>query len=373
MTQPAAPAAVAVPATTVTAASPAVVTYRGGAVENVHTAHIAVVDATGRLLLAAGNPARATLPRSAAKPAQALAILESGAFERFALDDADLALMCASHSSEERHIARAQAMLARVGAAEAELACGGHPPISEAVAHDWVRRGFTPTPVCSNCSGKHVGMLAAVRALGLPPHGYHQPGHPLQERVRATFADACGLPQGAVDWAVDGCNLPTPSCALQGLATLFARLAQSADRQAGGQALAPREGHLARIYRAMTSHPGLVAGEGRFCTALMQAFGGALVGKTGADGCYGLGLRAGAATQRLGAEGAVGIAVKVEDGTGAVVPMVVCELLERLQIGSAAQRAQLAAFHRPPMVNTRGVPTGHAEFVFTLQPPGAGA
>ncbi len=354
-------------------AAAAVVTYRGAAVENTHAAHIAVVDARGRLLLSSGDPERVTLPRSAAKPAQALAILESGALQRFALQDADLALMCASHSSEDRHIERARSMLARVGAAESELECGGHPPISEAVAREWVRRGFTPTAVCSNCSGKHVGMLAAARALGLPAQGYHLPGHALQGRVRATFADLCGLPQDAVQWAVDGCNLPTPACALRGLATLFARLAEAAGQAALPRELAPQGAGLARIYRAMTQHPELVAGEGRFCTQLMQAFGGALVGKTGADGCYGLGVRASAQTQALGAEGALGIAVKVEDGNVAVLSMVVCELLERLQLGSADQRARLAAFHRPPMLNTRGEVTGHAEFAFELRPPAAGA
>ncbi|RYF01784.1 MAG: asparaginase [Comamonadaceae bacterium] len=356
--------------------SVAVVTYRGRAVENTHRAHIAVVGDSGQLLLSSGDAQRWTLPRSAAKPAQALAVLATGAMERFGFDEADLALVCGSHSSEQRHVERARAMLDKVAAKESDLQCGGHPPISEAVASDWLLRGFRPTPLCSNCSGKHVGMLAAARALGAPLEGYHLPGHLLQERVRHAVADLCDMPADAVQWAVDGCNLPTPAMPLAHLASLYAKLASAAD-------LAPnlaanlaadvslpdaRHAALARIYRAMTTYPEWVAGEGRFCTLLMQAFGGALVGKTGADGCYGLGVRASDATRRLGVDGSIGIAVKVEDGHIGVAYMLVCEILERLQIGTAQERRPLASFHRPQMTNTMGLTTGHAEFVFDLRP-----
>lgn len=66
----------------------AVVTYRGKAIENTHVADVAVVDARGRLLARFGNPFRMTLARSAAKPAQALSVIETGAPERFGFDDA---------------------------------------------------------------------------------------------------------------------------------------------------------------------------------------------------------------------------------------------------------------------------------------------
>src|ERR1700709_2621812 len=111
--------------------------YRGDEIENTHAAHVAVVDAQGRLLYAFGDPSRMTLARSAAKPAQALAVLETGALERFGFDDADLALMCASHSSEPRHIARVKAMLDKTHSLESDLRCGGHAPLSDAVWRDW--------------------------------------------------------------------------------------------------------------------------------------------------------------------------------------------------------------------------------------------
>ncbi|WP_322012055.1 asparaginase [Paraburkholderia sp. J12] len=342
---------------------PAVTVYRGGIVETTHAAHIAVVDADGRLLYAWGDPHRLTLVRSAAKPAQALAVIETGALDRFGFDDADLALMCGSNSSEDRHVARTRQMLAKIAAQESDMRCGGHPPISDAVYRDWIKRDFTPGPACSNCSGKHVGMLAAARAMAVPIDDYHLPEHPLQIRVRHTVAQACGLPDEGVQWAIDGCNLPTPAFELDRLARLYASLADAADLTGaqGSGAVPARTAALARIYRAMTSHPEMVAGEGRFCTTLMEAFGGALVGKVGADGSYAVGVRASAQTARHTGEAgqrALGFAVKMEDGNQAALHAVVVEVLAQLGIGTPAQFEALARFHAPRISNTKGIETG---------------
>jgi L-asparaginase II len=347
--------------------------YRGDAIENTHLAHVAVVDGRGRLLYSFGDPSRVTLARSAAKPAQALAVLETGALERFGFDEADLALMCGSHSSEARHIERARSMLAKAQASEADLRCGGHPPLSDAVYIDWLKRDFTPGAVCSNCSGKHAGMLAGARSIGAAIGGYERPEHPMQARVEHTVADVCDLPDDAVLWAIDGCNLPTPAFPLDRLARLFAKLAAAQDESAAGSAMSPRTAALARIYRAMTRYPELVAGEGRFCTTLMQAFDGALVGKVGADGSYAIGVRASAQTARAGAEGALGIAVKIEDGNLGMLYAVTAELLAVLDIGTVEQRAKLDAFHAPKRLNTMGVETGRVVFSVGLERVASGA
>jgi L-asparaginase II len=218
----------------------------------------------------------------------------------------------------------------------------------------WIKRDFTPGPACSNCSGKHAGMLAGAQAIGAAIADYHLPEHPLQALVKHTVADVCGLPDDGVHWAIDGCNLPTPAFPLDRLARLFVRLA---DAPSDGT---PRAAALARIYRAMTSYPELIAGEGRFCTRLMQAFGGSLVGKVGAEASYAIGV------QRP--EGALGIAVKVEDGNAAVLYAIVTDVLWQLGIGTPAQRRELDAFRSPPIRNTMGIETGRIVTSFALEP-----
>lgn len=345
-----------------------VVTDRCGIVENRHQVHAAVTDATGKLLFAVGDPSRMTLARSAAKPAQALAILETGCFERFpGLDDADLALMCASHNSEERHIARARAMLKQIGAGEHDLRCGGHAALSDAVNREWNKQGYAPTAICNNCSGKHAGMLAGSQAVGAGLVGYGLPDHPMQLRVKQVVEELSGLEADMVKWGTDGCNLPAPALPLQYMGKMYAATAAAADAVDKSDGLSIRTQALSRIFHAMSQYPELVGGHGRFCTELMRGFQGALIGKLGADGCYGIAIRASDQTRKLGAVGAIGIAVKIEDGNVGALYSAVAEILERLQIGTLEMRLKLVTFHRPDIVNTAGVVTGGYSHVFELR------
>ena len=103
---------------------------RGGLVESVHRVSLAVVDADGRLVAAAGNPEQVTFIRSAAKPFQALPVVEDGAAAHFGVTEEELALICSSHNSEPRQVAIVRGLLERIGATEADLACGPHRPLA---------------------------------------------------------------------------------------------------------------------------------------------------------------------------------------------------------------------------------------------------
>lgn len=344
-----------------------VVSERGGVIENRHKVHASVVDSTGKLLFYVGDPLRITLARSAAKPAQALAVLETGGVDQFKFDDADLALMCASHNSEERHITRTLDMLVKVQATEADLRCGGHPALSASVNRDWIKRDYNPTAVCNNCSGKHVGMLAGTKALGADVATYHHSEHPLQSRVKRVFEELCVLEAEDVKWGIDGCNLPAPAIPLHYLSRIYATIAASADERESDSPVTAKTQGLRRIFHAMAEYPELVGGDGRFCTVLMQAFQGRLIGKLGADGCYGIGIRASEQTTQLGATGAIGISLKIEDGNIAILYSAILEVLEQLQIRPPEIRKDLDAFHRPPILNTANVITGHVIPAFKLR------
>ena len=95
---------------------------------------MAVVDPAGQLIARSGDPGLRTFWRSAAKPFQALPVVADGAAERFGLTDAEVALACASHSSEPGHVSLAEEMLRKVGRTEADLACGPHVPLSPVMA-----------------------------------------------------------------------------------------------------------------------------------------------------------------------------------------------------------------------------------------------
>ncbi len=347
-----------------------VVIDRNGVIENRHELHVAVVDGGGRLLFYTGDPNRITLVRSAAKPAQSVAVVETGALEKFGFSEADLAIMCASHSGEPRHVARVTEMLAKSGSRESDLQCGGHPAILPDRNKAWLAAGFEPTPVWSNCSGKHAGMLAACKAIGADTADYHLLNHPLQQRIQRVTEEIGGLAPQEVQWAVDGCNLPAPAYPLICLAhtnVAFARAADAVER--GDESITAREKNMARVFSAMTTYPEMVAGEDRFCTRFMGAFNGAAIGKIGADASYGIGIRESEETRRLGASGPIGIAAKIEDGNIDILYGALAEILERFQLGTPEMRSELDMFHKQSVKNTRGVVTGQVSYPFVLRQP----
>jgi L-asparaginase II len=312
---------------------------RGGAVESVHPVSVAVTDTDGRLLADSRHPALVSFWRSAAKPFQAMPLVEDGAADRFHFGEQELALSCASHSSEPAHLAVVDRMLKRIGLTEDALACGPHEPLDARVARDVIRQGTTLTPRWSNCSGKHAGMLALALHKGWPTSGYQKRGHPLQDRIERTVAQWTGIAPSELLHAVDGCTVVCFGLPLSGMATAYARFGAS------------REPAPSRLRQAMMAHPHLVAGTGRFCTELMAALPGQIVAKVGAEGVY---------SAALPAQG-VGITLKVEDGDSRAAPValyaVLCQLLPVLGV-NAAPLAALAHRGTVSTVNTRGEVTG---------------
>jgi hypothetical protein len=65
-------------------------------IEAAHRVSVAVMHADGRLVASAGDPARVAFWRSAAKPFQALPLVDDGAADAVGLTPAELALACAS-------------------------------------------------------------------------------------------------------------------------------------------------------------------------------------------------------------------------------------------------------------------------------------
>ncbi|KAI4721531.1 L-asparaginase II [Aureobasidium sp. EXF-10727] len=310
-----------------------VLNWRGDVLENSHIVHAAIVDSNNNLLYLLGDPSRLTLARSAAKPFQALAILETGAAEKFGLDEADVALVSGSHNCEDKHVSRVSAMLQKLKA------------------------DFVPTAIYSNCSAKHVGMLAAAKALGVATENYHDPSHAVQLKIKQVHEQFANLEPEEIRWVIDGCNAPSPALPLRNLALMFAGLAHAVDQD--DISAGPSTENQARIYRAMAAHPDMIAGDSRFCTDLMRLFSGSLVGKLGAEGCYGVGIRDCEATRRLGAKGGLGIAVKIEDGNIDILYVALTELLTRLEIGTEEIREELKDSYCTMPKNTMGVVTSH--------------
>jgi len=319
---------------------------RGGHVEARHTVHVVVADDLGHVMASVGDADVETFYRSAAKPFQALPLVEDGVVERFGLTEPELALCCASHEGEPEHLAGARSILVKAGSTEDALACGPHLPFAEREAHAVLRNGGSAMAIHNNCSGKHAGMLALAAAHGWASEGYHRAGHPVQERMLREVARWSGVDAERVGTAVDGCGVPCFSVPLRAMAASFARFAAAAER---GEA-------PARIVGAMTGHPFMVGGTGRACTAVMERARGRAFVKLGAEGVYGAGIPA----------RGLGIAIKVADGARRGAEVALVRVLRLLDVFDDGEVAALARWGRPEVRNTRLEVVGEIRPAFAL-------
>ena len=343
---------------------------RGSTVESIHYGSIAVVDVRGKLVASYGDPQAVTYLRSSAKPFQALPFLAHGGQSLFNLTPREVALMCASHSGTDEHVAVAQAMQVKTGVTEADLLCGVHYPIDEATAEAMKDQKLQPTPNRHNCSGKHTGMLAFIHLKELSGHpveeglAYIDPANPIQLEILNTFAEMCGLSPNQVFVGIDGCSAPNFAIPLQNAALGYARLC---DPDQGEVQPQERATACRTITSAMAFNPDMVGGPGRFDTRLMETAQGRLVAKGGAEGYQGIGLLPGAIHEN---SQALGIAFKISDGDlkTRVVPAVALEVLQQLGALSEAELNVLSEFGpKQPVYNWRKLAVGEGRPCFQLK------
>jgi L-asparaginase II len=325
---------------------------------------VAVVSAAGKLVASAGDPGAFIYLRSSAKPFQLAPFVASGRFDAydFPAPTEALAIMAASHAGEDRHARTVQALLRAGGLTREVLACGTHPPFDRETAERLLRDGEPPSTLRHNCSGKHAGMALHAKAAGWPVETYWQPEHPIQVAALETVAALSDVPVEDVACATDGCGVVTFGLPLRGLALAFARLADPSGVADGALRAA-----LERIRDAMMTHPELVAGERRMLdTALMRAAPDRLVSKGGAEGVQAVGILDGAHRR---AKGAIGLALKVEDGDGARRARAAATVAVLRQLGALdpdALAGRLADFASPPVVDPRGSASGEVRAAFSL-------
>jgi L-asparaginase II len=316
--------------------------WRGTMVESRHRGSFAVVDADGRVIEARGDVERPVYPRSAIKPLQALPLVETGAADALNVAGEELALACASHGGEPRHVAAVAGWLARLGLSERDLECGAHPPSHPPSARALYAERKEPTALHNNCSGKHTGMLATCVHLRERTRGYIAIDHPAQQRVIRALSEMCGVELANAPRGIDGCGLPQLAIPLTALARAFARFAAP-------DHLPPTRGAACRrIADAILAHPFMLAGSGRFCTQAIEAARGKALVKTGAEGVF---------VAALPAKG-LGIALKIDDGAGRAAEVAMAALLIRYAGLDEVETRAFQSFSRPTISNVAGLPVG---------------
>jgi L-asparaginase II len=292
-------------------------TVRSGEIEATHDVSIIAVDEAGREIRSWGDREVEFFYRSAIKPFQATASLESGA----KLAPEQLAVACASHGGYPIHLYLVESILADAGLPKTTLQC---PPAwpRDAQAKDLlIAAGHRHAQrLYHNCSGKHAGWLAACAAGDEPTATYLDPSHPLQLRIRALIEEVTGV--GGDRVGVDGCGAPTLRGGLPGLARAFSRLST--------------EPRFEQARLAMHRFPALVAAN-TLADATFAAWWGGPV-KVGAQGLIAAGRNG------------VGIAAKSHEGSVDIATAGIAEAARQIGLLPAAAEEALNDVRRIPVL-----------------------
>jgi L-asparaginase II len=271
---------------------------RGDVVEASHRIH-AVAVSDGRMVESCGDPLLVTFFRSSAKPIQALPVVRA----RPDLDDAEIAIACASHLHRPDQLEPVRRLLAKAGATEDDLECGPE-----------------PTRLEHTCSGKHAGMLLLSRERGWTQSGYGLADHPCQHAMLVEVAMAAEVDPARIPTASDGCGVVTHALTLERMGHAYSRFEQLD----GGP----------RVAQAMRARPDLIRTPGWVDTELMR-LGDGWIAKYGAEGLL------------CACSGGVGIVLKVEDGSPRPLRSAAAFFLAHLGFATG----ELA---EAPVVNSRG-------------------
>ena len=298
------------------------------------------MNANGVELLAFGEKKRETFPRSAAKWIQALELVLSGAVDALELTDDHLAIACASHNGEPEHVAIVNTWLGQLGLTTEDLECGVSLPFTEPVRLQLSRDHIPATNLHHCCSGKHVAMLTVCKQRGWLIDGYTDYAHPLQARIRQHMTTIFGIDADSLNYATDGCSVPTYLLPLDVMALGFAKL--------GAGHFSTELNHAAaRLRHAQARAPFMVAGSERLDSQLLEAGQGRLQIKMGAEGVY-----LGAIADRK-----IGFALKCEDGSLRGQEALVIELLRTIGEEDLINRLPNSV-SRPVIRSARGLPVG---------------
>ena len=290
-------------------------TTRGSLVETRHYGHVVVSDNKGNIIYQRGDARYVTYFRSAAKPIQAMHVVLSGAYNKFMFSKAEISIMCASHFGEDIHRETVMSILHKIGLQKEHLQCGATTSLDVHYALKMALDGYAADVLFNDCSGKHAGFLAVCEVLGYGLDNYIDFNHPLQNDLLKLIAKMCGVTPESVVLGVDGCGVPVHGMPLLNMAQGYASLC-NAETFDSDTRFAART-----IVQAMGEHPEMLSGTNGFCTALVKATHGRLIGKIGAEAVYCVGNTA----------TGQGLAIKLEDGNLWKLSPVVMQTLEKLK------------------------------------------
>ncbi len=316
--------------------------YRGDIEESIHFGAAAVVNSSGDLVHAVGNPELVAFPRSALKFIQAIALLETGAARAYNLGPRHFSLACASHAGEYIHINMVNEWLHQLGLNEDNLACGADYPMDRQALYAVLKRGSDPRRSFHNCSGKHAAFLTVCKHLDYPVENYHLLKHPVQQMFVKNLGIVAELNAYQLDWEVDGCGFPAPALKLVQTAHAMARFA---DPSALPESMLTS---VKSLQAAIAKYPEYMSGTTDLARRVIDATNGKVLIKIGAEGFFVAAVP----------QSKLGIALKIADGSVRGAQFFIVDLLNELDLIDHEASKTLKQRLNHDVFNSRGEKVG---------------
>jgi L-asparaginase II len=316
--------------------------YRNKVLESFHRGVVCVVDKDGEILYSEGDVNQVCYPRSAMKLLQALPLIELGGIEKFGFTLEEIAIMCGSHNAEPEHLRVVNSILSKIGLTKDALFCGPQYPSSKKDANALIKNDEKPQHIHNNCSGKHAGMLALCKLIDAPIDNYINPQHPAQKLIMDACAEMFEYEKEKMIVALDGCSAPIFSIPVYHQALSYKNIVHPIK-------FSEKRQHACKlIVDAISQYPFMIAGTKRYCTDMMQVCAPRIIGKTGAEGIFCLGLT----------EEKIGVCIKIDDGKMAPQYNVAQVFIKHTGIFTHAELAPLHHYQESEIINFNKFITG---------------
>ena len=298
---------------------------RGILTESIHTAKCLVKNSNSKTILSSGHSEELIYPRSAIKIFQALPFINSGAPEKYFLNEKNLAISCSSHCGEPNHLYILRDWLKKINLSIKNLKCGIHNPINNESSNNLLLSGQKPNQLHNNCSGKHLAMLSGCLANKMEYANYVDYDHPYQQLIRNSlehFTES-SIKQKCI--GIDGCNAPQYAFSIDNLTNAIINLINKKNtKNCYSKA-------ICTLLNAITKYPLLIGGKKRFDSEVIKHTQGRIFCKGGAEGVL---LFADTSKN-------IGGVIKIEDGNERAIPPLAMKIFFKLKLLSSDEKRNL--------------------------------
>lgn len=318
--------------------------FRNHQLENIHQGIICVVDENKKVIYQKGDINQSIFYRSAMKPIQAIPVFITDLISKYNLTDEEAALFIASQRGEKYHEEALIRVKEKLDMTEDYLVCANSYPLNEAPKMDYILAKKPKRKLLHNCAGKHLGFLGYTKVKGLSQEGYERLDHPLQQEILHYLSELSEVPMTEIKSGIDGCGVPVHAVPLKNMAISYLKFVRPEliEDQAAREAVI----HIGEV---MNAQPNIIASHDFICSVLLKDKN--IIAKGGAQGVYCLALK----------KEKISIALKVLSGTELIWPLLVAEILRKLNYQNEETIHALLELKKDTILNDDGIVVGETK------------